>query len=212
MTSDARDQRLVLHVGTHSLSSWSLRAYLALAHVGVPYEERVVDLDRPETRGRILGVSPAGRVPVLRHGELVIWDSLAICEYLAETFPEAQLWPAERDARARARSISCEMHAGFAALREQMPMDLRASHAGEGHTPVALADAARVMEIWRDCRARAPGGPYLFGAFSIADAMFAPVTTRFTTYAVPMDDVSAAYVATMAAHPGVRAWRETAES
>jgi glutathione S-transferase len=210
MTSDARDQRLVLYVGTRSLSSWSLRAFLALAHVGVPFEERVIDLDRPTSRDSLLAASPAGRVPVLRHGELVIWDSLAICEYLAETFPEAALWPAARDARARARSISCEMHAGFAALRQHMSMDLRASRPGEGHDPAALADAARIMEIWRDCRARAPQGPYLFGAFSIADAMFAPVTTRFTTYAVPVDDVAADYVATMAAHPGMRSWRDAA--
>ena len=202
---------LVLHVGTKSLSSWSLRPYLALAHTGAPFEDRTIALDRPDTREKIRAVSPSGRVPCLHHGEVVVWDSLAICEYLAETFPEARLWPADRAARARARAISAEMHAGFAALRADMSMDLLRDHPGEGHTPAALADAARIMTIWRDCLGRS-NGPFLFGAFTIADAMYAPVTTRFTTYAVPMDDVSAAYCATIAALPAMQAWRAAARA
>jgi glutathione S-transferase len=200
---------LTLYVGTRHLSSWSLRAFLALHHVGVPFDEVVVELDRPDSHDRLRAVTPSGRVPAMVHDGLLVWDSLAICEYLAETFPEAQLWPRERDARAHARAVSAEMHSGFGAMRANLSMDLRTSRPGEGHTPEALADCARVMEIWRDCRARAGAGPYLFGAFSIADCMFAPVTTRFATYAVPMDDVAEAYVATIAASPGMRAWRDS---
>jgi glutathione S-transferase len=202
---------LVLTIGTRWLSSWSLRPYLALVHIGVPFEERVITLYQDTSNAEIRKVSPSGRVPCLQHGELLVWDSLAICEYLAELFPEAGLWPAERAARAHARSVSAEMHSGFTAMRTHLSMDLQHDHPGEGHTPEALADAARVMEIWRDCRARAQGGPFLFGAFTIADAMFAPVTTRFTTYAVPMDDVAAAYCATIAALPGMQAWRRAAQ-
>jgi glutathione S-transferase len=217
---------LVLHVGSKWLSSWSLRPYLALVHTGAPFEERVVTLYQDRTATEIKRFSPSGKVPCLHHGSLVVWDSLAICEYLAELFPAAQLWPADRAARAHARSISAEMHAGFAQLRTHLSMDLKRDHSGEGHTPEALADAARVMEIWRDCRARAKpahpergpegaeskDGPFLFGAFSIADAMFAPVTTRFTTSGVPMDEVSAAYVAAIAALPGMKAWRAAARA
>jgi len=199
-----------LVVGTKSKSSWSLRPYLALAHVGVPFEEQVIDLDRPDTHAEIRKVSPAGLVPILFDGDLMIWDSLAICEYLAERFPAAQLWPADSATRARARSVSAEMHSGFSAMRRAFSFDLTRSRAGENHTPEALADCARVMEIWRDCRARANGGPFLFGAFSIADCMYAPVTARFTTYGVPMDDVARAYVATIDALPGMQAWRRAA--
>ncbi len=202
---------LVLYVGSKNLSSWSLRAYLALAHVGVAFEELTIPLDTPETEARIRGVSPSGRVPCLRHGEIVVWDSLAICEYLAETFPAARLWPADVAARAHARAISAEMHSGFTAMRRDLPMDLRACKPGEGHTPEALADAARVRAIWRACL-DASGGPFLFGgAFTIADAMYAPVTTRFTTYAVPIDDACRAYVAAIAAVPAMEAWRVAAE-
>jgi glutathione S-transferase len=201
---------LVLYVGTKNLSSWSLRAYLALAHVGVPFEDLTILLDREDTEARIRAVTPSGRVPCLRHGSTVIWDSLAICEYLAETFPDAKLWPANRAARARARSIAAEMHSGFAAMRRDLPMDLRAFKPGEGHSREALADAARVMAIWRECLA-ASRGPFLFGHFTVADAMYAPVTTRFTTYAVPMDDVCRAYVAAIEALPAMEVWRVAAE-
>jgi glutathione S-transferase len=201
---------LILYVGSKNLSSWSLRAYLALAQIGVAFEELTIPLDRPDTEAQIRGVSPSGRVPCLRHGAIVVWDSLAICEYLAETFPEARLWPADRAARAHARAISAEMHSGFAAMRRDLPMDLRAFRPGDGHTAEALADAARVTEIWRACL-DASGGPFLFGAFTIADAMYAPVTTRFTTYAVPIDDASRAYVAAVAAVPAREVWRLAAE-
>ena len=199
-------RELVLTIGNKNYSSWSLRPYLALAATGAPYREEVIPLSRPDSKAAILAVNPAGKVPVLRDGDLVIWDSLAICEYLAEQFPAAGLWPADAAERARARAISAEMHSGFAALRENMPMDIRARKPGRGHTPAALADAARVLAIWRECRARAQGGPFLFGRFSIADAMYAPVTTRFVTYGVELDDVGRAYVDAVAALPAMQAW------
>jgi glutathione S-transferase len=150
-------------------------------------------------------------VPVLHDGGLVIWDSLAICEYAHELAPAAQLWPTDRAARARARAASAEMHSGFAALRRDMSMNLVEDRRGRGHTPDALADARRVHTIWREALATSgSGGPFLFGAFSIADAMFAPVTTRFTTYGVELDAPCAAYVAAIAAHPAMQRW--TAEA
>jgi glutathione S-transferase len=200
---------LVLHVGNKNYSSWSLRGYLAVAATGAPLRTEVIPLDQPDTRARIRAVSPAGRVPILVDGDLTIWDSLAIGEYVAERFPDARLWPADAAARARARSISAEMHAGFPALRAEMPMNLRARRPGVGHTPAALADAARVMAIWRDALATS-GGPFLFGGFTIADAMYAPVATRFTTYGVELDDACRAYVDVIAAWPAFRAWADDA--
>jgi glutathione S-transferase len=196
-----------LYVGSKRLSSWSLRPYLALSHAGVEFETRVILLDQPATRADIAKVNPAGRVPVLHDDDLVIWDSLAICEYAHEL--AGNLWPADRAARARARSISCEMHSSFTALRTNMPMDLCANKAGQGHTPEALADARRIQAIWREALDRS-GGPFLFGAFSIADAMFAPVTTRFRTYGVAIDAQLQAYSDAIAALPAMQAWQRDA--
>ncbi|HWU90135.1 MAG TPA: glutathione S-transferase family protein, partial [Kofleriaceae bacterium] len=200
---------LTLYVGSKRYSSWSLRAYLVLTHAGASFETKTIVLDQPTTRGELAKVTPAGRVPVLVHDGLTIWDSLAISEYAHELFPQARLWPEERARRARARSISAEMHSGFAALRNAMPMDLGADRAGQGHTDEALADARRVQEIWREALA-ASGGPFLFGAFTIADAMFAPVTTRLVTYGVELDATSRTYVDAIAAVPAMQAWREDA--
>jgi glutathione S-transferase len=200
---------LTLHVGTKRYSSWSLRPYVALAHSGLAFDCKTILLDRPTSKAEILAVSPAGRVPVLNHDGLAIWDSIAICEYLHELAPDAGLWPADRAQRARARAISAEMHSGFAALRNNMPMDVCADKAGQGHTPEALADARRIQDIWREALA-ASGGPLLFGRFTIADAMFAPVTTRFTTYGVELDPVCRAYVDAVAALPAMIAWRRDA--
>jgi len=196
---------LTLYVGNKRYSSWSLRPYLALVHTGLAFECPVIRLRQPETSAEITKVNPAGRVPVLHHEGEVIWESLAICEYLHELAPEAQLWPVDRAQRARARAISAEMHAGFAALRQNMPMDVCAELPGQGHVPEALADARRIQAVWREQLA-ASGGPFLFGRFTIADAMFAPVTTRFTTYGVPVDATCGAYVAAIAALPGMQAW------
>jgi glutathione S-transferase len=201
---------LVLVIGNKRYSSWSLRPYLALAATGAPFRTEMILLDQPDTRAHILAANPAGRVPVLRHGDLVVHDSLAICEYLAELYPEAGLWPAARDERARARAIVAEMHAGFAALRQAMPVDLLGDRPGVGHTEAALADAARIQDIWRAARARAQGGPFLFGGFTIADAFFAPVTTRFTTHGVALDDVCRAYVDAVAGLPAFQAWKADA--
>lgn len=200
---------LTLYVGNKRYSSWSLRPYLALAHTGLAFETKLILLDRPTTRAEIAAVTPAGRLPVLDHDGVVIWDSMAICEYLHELAPAAQLWPVDRARRGHARAISAEMHAGFTALRGNMPMDLCADKAGQGHTPEALADVRRVCEIWRGALT-ASGGPFLFGGFTIADAMFAPVTTRFTTYGVDLDATCRAYVDAVAALPAMVAWRRDA--
>jgi len=200
---------LTLYVGSKRYSSWSLRPYLALAQAGAAFETTTILLDQPDTKARINQVTPAGRVPVLHHDGLVIWDSLAICEYVAELYPAANLWPADRAQRARARSVASEMHAGFVALRRDMAMDVIANKAGQGHTPEALADAHRVMEIWSDQLAIS-GGPFLFGSFTIADAMFAPVTTRFTTYGVELDATCRAYVDAVQALPAFVAWKRDA--
>ncbi|HEX4449388.1 MAG TPA: glutathione S-transferase family protein [Kofleriaceae bacterium] len=202
---------LTLYVGTKRYSSWSLRPYLALAHAGASFTTETIVLDRPDTKAQILAVNPAGKVPALHDGGLVIAESLAICEYVAELFPTAGLWPDDRAERARARAVATEMHGGFAALRREMPMALGVKQPGIGRTPESIADIARVTQIWRD-RLAASGGPLLFGTFTIADAMFAPVATRFDTYEVELDDPCAAYVRAILDLPAMRAWaRDAAE-
>jgi glutathione S-transferase len=203
---------LVLYVGNKNYSSWSLRPYLMLAATGAPFRDQVIRLREPGTKAEILKINPAGKVPALHHGDLIVWDSLAIGEYLHELFPAAGLWPDDRATRARARSVSAEMHSGFPALREAMPMNIRASLPRRGRTPEALTDVVRVLQIWRECRARAEGGPFLFGRFTIADAMFAPVTTRFVTYGVDLDDVCQAYVDAVQALPAMKAWTDAASA
>lgn len=200
---------LTLYVGNKRYSSWSLRGYLILSQTGARFETVTILLNLATTRDEILKISPAARVPILDHDGLVIWDTLAIAEYAHELFPEAGLWPADRTTRARARSISAEMHSGFAALRENMPADLIAKQPGVGHTPEALDDARRIQDIWR-AALDASGGPFLFGALSIADAMFAPVVTRFATYGVEIDETARAYSAAIEALPAMRAWRADA--
>jgi glutathione S-transferase len=208
---------LELVIGTKAWSSWSLRPWLALKAIGQPFKETLVELRQPNTRAEALKHAPSGRVPVLKHDGLAIWDSLAICEYLAETFPNAGLWPADKAARARARAVSAEMHAGFGPLRAAMSMDVKARHPTPPMTPELKADIARVIELWNECRrdfgAKAQGpakGPFLFGSFSIADAMYAPVATRFVTYGVTLDDVSAAYVKAVTELPAMKEWTAAA--
>ncbi len=205
--------RFTLAIGNYNYSSWSLRAWIALRHTGADFDVIRIPLDRPETKAAILAQSPAGKVPVLREGDLTVWDSLAICEYLAERFPAARLWPENREARATARSASAEMHAGFAALRRHMPMDCRARHPGAGHAPGVEADIARIVALWTDLRARfGAGGDMLFGHFTVADAMFAPVVSRFETYAVELDRVARDYVDAVLALPIMREWLAAAEA
>jgi len=198
-----------LVIGNKNLSSWSLRPWLALRVAGIDFDEIAVRLGEPGTPAAIRRHSPSGKVPCLIDGDLVVWESLAICEYAAELVPA--LWPADRAARAEARAISAEMHAGFTALRQNMPMEVCASRPGAGRTPECEADIARIAAIWESCRAHfAGGGPFLFGTFSIADAMFAPVVWRFNTGAVALPPAAAAWQQTMLALPAMQEWRRGA--
>lgn len=197
---------LEIVIGDMNLSSWSLRPWLALRATGYPFRERKIRLDRADTRERLRAASPTAKVPVLVDGALVIWESLAICEALAEWFPAAQLWPADAGARAFARSVAYEMHGGFAELRRELPMNLRARISREPSAG-ARADIERIAALWGECRGRfGAGGEYLFGGFTIADCMYAPVVTRFRTYGVKLDAVGEAYMAAMLARPDLRAW------
>ena len=203
--------RLTLVIGNKIFSSWSLRPWFAMTAVGLPFEEIVIPLDKPDTERQIAEHSKAGRVPVLYHGKLKIWDSLAILEYLAETFPEKRLWPQGQAARAIARAVSNEMHSGFSALRNECAMNLRRPRKPVQMSDAAKADAARIETIWRDCREKyGKAGRYLFGRFSIADAMFAPVVTRFDTYALPAGDHARAYMKTILETKTFRSWKESA--
>jgi glutathione S-transferase len=176
----------ILYVGNRNYSSWSLRASLLVRQSGITCSEVVIPLDTDEGRAKIAHVSPTRRVPVLHIDGLVIWDSLAIAEFLHERAPDARIWPVEPTARALARSVSAEMHSGFDALRAQMPMDIRSKQT-VATTPELTRDIERVEEIWRECRARhSRSGDFLFGAWCAADAMFAPVVTRFRTYGVQL--------------------------
>ena len=204
---------LTLVVASKNYSSWSLRPYLALAHTGQPFQEVVVPLGLPDTASRIAKYSPSGRVPALLEGALLVWDSLAICDYLAEGLPQAKLWPEERGARARARAVTAEMHSSFTALRTHMPMNLRARKPGLGRAPGVSEDIARITVLWKECRAGfGQGGPFLFGAFSIADAFYAPVVTRFVTYGVELDAECAAYRDAVLALPAMKRWEEAARA
>jgi glutathione S-transferase len=200
---------LTLYVGSKRYSSWSLRPYVALAHARATFETRTIILDQADSKANIAKVTPSARVPVLYDDKLVIWDSLAIIEYVNELHPEAQLWPADRALRAQARAIAAEMHSGFAALRTHMPMDLGGHKPDVGRTPEVLADIARITQIWRE-RLAASKAPFLFGAFGAVDAMFAPVTTRFVTYAVDLDAPARAYVDAMHALPAMKQWHADA--
>ena len=189
---------LRLVMGNKNYSSWSVRPWLLMKQAGIPFEEEQIWLDSPDTVPCIAKYSPSGRVPVLIDGDIAVWDSLAICEYLAEKFPDRGLWPAAAGARARARAIAAEMHSGFMALRESMPMNIRNRHPGAGRNAAVETDIARVSAIWSEC-VGASGGPFLFGDFGIADAMFAPVVFRFQTYGVVVRGSAQDYARSMLA-------------
>jgi glutathione S-transferase len=200
---------LKLVIGNKNYSSWSMRPWLALRASQIPFEEIFIPLytDNAADKDRILSFSRAGKVPALIDGDITIWDSLAIIEYLAERFPEARLWPLDRAHRAHARSISAEMHSGFMALRNECGMNLHRRIGAVELSADARANVARIEEIWTECRERsAISGPFLFGAFSAADAMFAPVVHRFRTYAIPVAPQAAAYMETMMALPAFAEW------
>jgi len=202
-----------LVIGNKNYSSWSLRPWLLLEHLAIPFEEVRIPLYTPESRPMLLAHSPSGKVPALIDGALTIWDSLAICEYVAELDGGRAAWPADRTARALARSVSAEMHSGFATLRELMPMNVRGRDRHVAQTDALREDIARVQQIWTTCRARAASdGPWLFGRFSIADAMFAPVACRFRTYGVACDGAAGAYLATLLDHPAMQRWAAAGEA
>jgi glutathione S-transferase len=206
---------LTLVIGNKNYSSWSLRAWLALKAAGAPFEEILIVLDQPNTRQEILKHWRNGTVPILKHGDNIVWESLAICEYVAELFPEAGLWPADVRARAIARSLSAEMHAGFQALRQHMPMNIRSRFPEEGRKPGVQEDINRITAIFRRARERygeEGGGPFLFGGFTIVDAMFAPVVSRFRTYAVEVGEVETAYMDALWAHPAMQEWTKAAHA
>ena len=209
---------LKLYIGNKNYSSWSMRPWVLLTQAGIPFEEVMARFDSfaPDSGfKKIIGpVSPVGKVPALVDADLAVWDTLAIAEYLAEKFPDKQLWPADIKARARARSICAEMHSGFAALRSACPMNIEASLPEIGQLawrdkPAVRADVARLVAMWSELLAQ-HGGPMLFGTFSVADAYFAPVVMRLKTYALPVPEAIAAYMARVCALPGVKAWVEGA--
>ena len=201
----------VLTLSSKNYSSWCLRGWLLCKLAGLEFREQVVSLDDPSARAELLLLSPSFLVPSLTHDGVRVWDTLAMAEYLAEAFPEAVLLPAERAARAHCRAICGEMHSGFYNLRSALPMNLKAHHPGFKVWAGAQADIERVTAIWRECLG-AYGGPYLFGKLSMADAMYAPVCTRFLTYDVRLDPVSAAYCRTIMQWPAMQQWIEEAKA
>lgn len=203
--------RPTLYIANKNYSSWSFRAWLALTGTGVDFEEVLIPFDYPGGNPDIKAISPSGNVPVLQHGALKIWESLAIIEYAAELYPEAGLLPRDRAARALARSVSMEMLSGFRALRGACPMNIRRPRARIVLPDGVDADIRRIETIWRDLLQKS-GGPFLFGAFSGADAMFAPVVNRFDIYDLVDRDETLAYMTTMKAHPAWRKWEEAARA
>lgn len=203
--------RPLLVIGNKNYSSWSLRPWLLLRQFGIAFDEVRLPLDTPKFASDITRWSPSARVPALRHGDLTIWDSLAICEYADETFLERAGWPRDARARAIARSVSAEMHSGFQALRSALPMNCRKGVSGFVANPDAQRDIERVCALWRDCHARfGSAGAWLFGDFSIADAMYAPVALRFVAYGIALDGVPRNYVDTVLQAQPVQEWLRAA--
>jgi glutathione S-transferase len=202
---------LHLVIGNQNYSSWSFRPWLAMKVADIAFAETVLSLDAPDFKSRMKAVSGAGRVPVLVDGDVRVGESLAILEYLADKFPAKELWPRDLPARADARAAATEMHAGFAALRSQLPMNIRRPIKTHAVTDDVRHDIARIDALWGECRARfGTEGPFLYGAFGAADAMYAPVVWRFHTYAVEVSAVVRAYMGTLMALPAWSEWREAA--
>jgi glutathione S-transferase len=203
---------LRLAIVNKAYSSWSLRPWILMRHFEVPFDETVIAMARPETRAEILKFSPTGKCPALRDGDIVVWESLAIIEYLAEKFSELPIWPRDRAARALARSLANEMHGGFTALRNHCPTQFLRAPRRIALTPEVVADVARLEAAWREARTRfGAGGPFLFGEFCAADAMFAPVVNRFHTYEIPVSRETRAYIEAIMALPAWKAWIEGAK-
>jgi glutathione S-transferase len=210
---------LQLYIGNKNYSSWSMRPWVMLRQAGIPFEEILVRFDSFDAgstfKQQVKAINPVGKVPVLVDDGFAVWDTLAIAEYVAERFPDRQLWPAEPRARARARSVCAEMHSGFSALRSACPMNIEASLPDVGRLiwrdqAAVRADVARLCGLWGDLLAAQPAGSLLFGRFTIADAYFAPVCMRLRTYALPVPADIQAYVDRVAALPGVKAWIDDA--
>lgn len=208
-----------LVIGTPAWSSWSMRPWLALKRAGAPFKGVVIELRRgDDTRADILKHSPSGKVPLLKDGDILVWDSLAICEYLAERFPDARLWPQDVYTRTAGRAAAAEMHAGFQALRNECPMDLLAEPQATALSEAVQADVRRIVSLWRSLRRRnGERGDFLLGDWSIADAFYAPVATRFRTYGVDLrahgdDGTAAAYMADLLNTPEVLDWQALAEA
>jgi glutathione S-transferase len=202
-----------LVIGNKNYSSWSLRPWIAMTVLGIPFEEILIPfgapLGNPDFKTRLAAYTPAGLVPVLLDGDVHVWETLAIMEYLAEKFPEKQLWPADVKARAEARAISSEMHAGFSALRSECPVNFRRPVRERALSTGARANVKRVDEIWMGCRGRY-GGPFLFGGFGAADAMYAPMVARLNTYGIKVGRDAFAYMEAMMALPAWAEWRSGA--
>jgi len=204
--------KTTLYLGNKNYSSWSLRGWLAARMSGIEFDEVVIPLGDPETSETIRKYSPSGRVPALHRDGLVIWDSLAIGEYLAGVV-RRQLWPGDAEARAVARAVTAEMHAGFPALRQELPMNVRRRYEDHKISAEAQADVNRITAIWRDCRGRfGKGGPFLFGRLSLADAAYAPVATRFRTYGVALDDSAQEYAAALLDLEDMKSWSQDARN
>ena len=201
---------ITLYLANKNYSSWSLRAWLVMKRTGADFAEEVIPIRQAESRQTILRHSPSGKLPALDHQGMLVWDSLAIAEFLAETYPNAQLWPKDAAARAAARAVSAEMHSGFLDLRRTMPMNVRSHFPGREITPETQADINRISAIWRECRKQHGGGDFLFGAFSIADAFFAPVASRFKTYGIELEESARAYADTLLNLPEMQDWAEAA--
>ena len=202
---------LHLVIGNKNYSSWSFRPWLAMKVAGIAFEERLVSLNDPDFKKTVQAISPAGKVPALADDGVHVWESLAILEYLAEKFPAAALWPKDAAARAQARAVASEMHAGFVSLRRLLPMNVWRPVKPRALDDGSKTDVARIDAIWSGCRARfASDGPFLFGAFGAADAMYAPVVCRFHTYAVEVSDTARAYMRAMMALPAWSEWRDAA--
>jgi glutathione S-transferase len=202
---------LLLIIGNKTYSSWSLRPWFGMKVAGIAFEETVIALDAPDFKKRLLALSGAGKVPVLIDGDIRVWESLAILEYLAEKVPAAGLWPADSGARAHARATAAEMHSGFRALRAQLPMNMQRPVISRAIDNEAAADVARIEAIWNECRSRfGNGGPFLYGAFGAADAMYAPVVSRLYTYDIAVNPDTRDYMRALMALPAWNEWRAAA--
>jgi len=202
---------LTLIIGNKNYSSWSLRPWIAMRVAGIAFDEKVIPLYEPGSREQVLQYSPAGKVPVLIDGDAHIWESLAILEHLAEKFPDARLWPSDPGARSHARVAASEMHAGFTALRHACPMNMWLPPKPRPQSDEVMADVARIEALWSDCRTRfGTGGPFLFGAFGAADAMYAPVVARLHNFGLPVGKPARAYMAAVMGLPAWAQWRDAA--